>query len=445
MMTDLADFLTQNNRFQSYLYSYPHKTAYRFFEHPVDLRKLWANENKNALFLYTHIPFCRLKCAFCNLFTLSKPQDSLVEHYLAQLRLEAEVMRELLGEAQFAGYAFGGGTPSHLSLKQLQQLFDIHSSTLKLDLSQTSGSFEVSPDTLTDDKLRFLHQQQIQRLSIGIQSFIEPEARAMGRNQPTKQTELLLDNIVHYDFPVFNIDLIYGIAGQTPASWLRSLETALRFQPDELFLYPLYVRPLTGLFQKNTKSELAITDWRIELYNLGRDFLTAQGYVQDSMRLFRRPQANLSASSEYSCQEDGMIGLGVNARSYTRDLHYSTEYAVAKPRVSQIIEQYLAKQRADFYYAEHGIQLTLDDRKRRYLIKSLLKADGLNCAHYREYFATEALADFPELQQLVAMELACHNSGYLRLTQQGMAYSDLIGHWFISANVRQKMQEYQCQ
>ncbi|MFZ6766736.1 STM4012 family radical SAM protein [Undibacterium sp. Di26W] len=443
-MTDVGAsfrrYLEESNRFQSYLYSYPHKTAYRPFEQKLDLKTLWAPEKKSSLYLYTHIPFCRMKCAFCNLFTVSNPQEDLVSLYLKKVQLEAEVARDTLGEFAFAGYAIGGGTPSHLEVGQLEKLFSVYTNTLGLDLKNTPGSFEISPDTINDEKLSCLSQHGVQRISIGIQSFIDAEARSVGRVQPEAVMEPLLEKINSYQFPIFNLDLIYGIPGQTPETWLASLEKAVQFQPTEIFLYPLYVRPLTTLFKKhgNTQAE----DLRSTLYRIGREFLQAHGYVQDSMRLFRRPVAGLRESSEYSCQEDGMIGLGTNARSYTTDVHYSTEYAVSKPNVAAIINDYVAKERADFMTAGYGIRLSEDDRKRRYLIKSLLKIEGLDEAHYQSLFGKTVHADFPELATLMEIGLAQEQAGRMQLHGDGMAYSDLIGHWFISPEVKHKMQEY---
>lgn len=443
-MTDVGNtfrrYLEETNRFQSYLYSYPHKTAYRAFEEKLDLKELWATEKKHALYLYTHIPFCRMKCSFCNLFTVSHPKEDLVSLYLKKIQLEAEVVRDALGDFNFAGYAIGGGTPSHLEVSQLEQLFNVYADVLGLDLKNTPGSFEISPDTINDEKLTFLSQHGVQRLSIGIQSFIESEARSVGRVQPKTMMEPLLDKISSYQFPVFNLDLIYGIPGQTAETWLESLQKAVQFQPTEIFLYPLYVRPLTSLFKKHIS--IQNEDIRSTLYRIGRDFLQVNGYVQDSMRLFRKPVAGLRESSEYSCQEDGMIGLGTNARSYTTDVHYSTEYAVSKPNVAAIIDDYVAKERADFMAANYGIRLSEDDRKRRYLIKSLLKAQGLDGAHYQSIYGTDVYTDFAELQILLEMNLAQENAGRMQLQGEGMAYSDLIGHWFISPAVKSKMQEY---
>jgi oxygen-independent coproporphyrinogen III oxidase len=440
-MLEFEQYLKTNSRYQSYLYSYPHKTAYRHFEKPVDLTELWKDEKKESLYLYSHIPFCRMKCSFCNLFTVSNPDNNDVDLYLNQLQTEAAVLRDILGEFSFAGYAVGGGTPSLLDPKQLARLFSIYSDTLKVNLAKTPGSFEISPETITDEKLQLLSDYGVERVSIGIQSFIESEAKSVGRYQNDNLIQPVLEKISNYHFPVFNIDLIYGIPGQTVETWLISLQTAMQYRPAEIFLYPLYIRPLTSLHKRNG-IQVAETDLRDELYQTGRDFLVAQGYVQDSMRLFRHKSITRTLGSDYSCQEDGMIGLGTNARSYTRDLHYSTEYAVSRPNVNAIVQNYLQKPAAAFQQANYGISLSEDDRKRRYLIKSLLKAEGLHLQDYSNLFHENILEAFPELHSLEKMQLATRDNQKITLTSEGLAYSDLLGHWFISDPVKTKMQEY---
>ena len=99
--------------FQAYSYSYPHKTAYRDLEPPRNLAEVWAAENRQALFLYFHIPFCEMRCGFCNLYTVANPRDELVRDYLDALRRQARVMDEILGERAVARMAIGGGTPHH--------------------------------------------------------------------------------------------------------------------------------------------------------------------------------------------------------------------------------------------------------------------------------------------------------------------------------------------
>jgi oxygen-independent coproporphyrinogen-3 oxidase len=312
---------------------------------------------------------------------------------------------------------------------------------LNVDLANTPGSFEISPETITDEKLQLLSEQGIERISIGIQSFIETEAKSVGRYQTDDVIHPILEKIVSYDFPVFNIDLIYGIPGQTVETWLTSLKTTLQYQPAEIFLYPLYIRPLTSLHKK-TGVQSAETDFRDQLYQVGRDFLLSQGYEQDSMRLFRHNRLTNTLGSDYSCQEDGMIGLGTNARSYTQDLHYSTEYAVSRPNVAAIVQDYLQKPASAFYQAKYGIKLSKDDRQRRYLIKSLLKADGVYLQDFKNLFNENLFDLFPELNSLLDMQLATISHLKVQLTSEGLAYSDLLGHWFISDAVKAKMQAY---
>lgn len=441
MSQQFRHYLQNTNRYQSYLYSYPHKTAYRHFDEPVDLKEVWKNEKKQALYLYSHIPFCRMKCSFCNLFTVSNPQNDVVDLYLKQLQAEAQVMRDVLEDFSFAGYAVGGGTPSLLKPAQLVKLFSIYADTLKVDLARTPGSFEISPETITDEKLQLLSDYGVERVSMGVQSFVESEARSVGRLPVEGSLQSVLEKIISFGFPVFNIDLIYGIPAQTPQTWLTSLEVAMQSRPAEIFLYPLYIRPLTSLHKKKGLQNEQ-TDFRDELYQLGRDFLIDHGYVQDSMRLFKYSGIKKTLGGDYSCQEDGMIGLGTNARSYTRDRHYSTEYAVNRVNVEAIVKNYLQKPAKAFEQASYGIVLSEDDRKRRYLIKSLLKAEGVDLGDYERLFHENIFDQFPELNVLLEINLATSDGRKLRLNSEGLAYSDLLGHWFISDSVKEKMQSY---
>ncbi len=115
-------------------------------------------------------------------------------------------MRDILGDFAFAGYAVGGGTPSLLEPHQLEDLFLIYSDILNVDLANTPGSFEISPETITDEKLKLLSDIGIERISIGIQSFIESEAKSVGRYQTDNFIQPILEKIIGYQFPVFNLD-----------------------------------------------------------------------------------------------------------------------------------------------------------------------------------------------------------------------------------------------
>jgi oxygen-independent coproporphyrinogen-3 oxidase len=424
--------------YQAYAYSYPHKTSYRPLDPPVRLDDLWAAECRDALFLYIHVPFCGMRCGFCNLFTRAGADESTVAHYLDALRRQAGRVREALREAAFARFAIGGGTPTYLGLDGLGRLLDMAEHVMGVNLSAVPASVEVSPGTVDADKLALLVGRGVDRISIGIESFIEAEAEAVQRPQDRAEVDRALGLIRDAGPHTLNIDLIYGLPGQTVSSWIRSVREALTYEPEELYLYPLYVRPLTGL----GRSGRSWDDLRIACYREARDLLSSHGYEQISMRMFRRVDTPDASSVVYCCQDDGMVGLGCGARSYTRDLHYSTEYAVSARGVRALIEAYSGRDSESFGIAQYGRRLGAEDRRRRFVIQSLLQRDGLSLPAYAERFGTEALDDLPQLSTLLDLGLAKPRGEVLALTVVGVERSDAIGPWLYSDEVRRAMESY---
>lgn len=441
-MTTLATLLA-TSPYTAYSYAYPHKTAYRPLTPAVALSELWARERRDALFLYLHIPFCEMRCGFCNLFTQTNAGSDLVTAYLEAIEREAIQVKSALGASKFARMAIGGGTPTFLSTRELERLFDMATEIMGADPLDIPTSVEVSPQTATPDKLQLLKVRGVDRISIGIQSFISAETAAAGRPQAVDDVFAALERIKSLAFPTLNLDLIYGLPGQSIESWLASLQIALRFAPEELYLYPLYVRPLTGL----GRSKRDWHDERRDYYRQGRDLLLANGYEQVSMRMFRLLTAaspdSLTPAPLYCCQSDGMLGLGCGARSYTSSLHYSSEYAVGMTGIQEIITNYTQTTDDRFNWVNYGYRLNLDDRRRRFLIQSLLHADGLSFDDYHQTFGTNAMTDFPQLNDLITLELATEGDcNKLGLTAAGIEVSDTIGAWLYSPQVKELMESY---
>jgi oxygen-independent coproporphyrinogen-3 oxidase len=199
----------------SYTYSYPHKMAYRCFETPLRLDELWAQEDRDALFLYMHIPFCEMRCGFCNLFTTANPAEGMERVYLEAIRRQAERVWAALGKASFARMALGGGTPTYLSLDGLTLLFDLAEDLFGVSLGSIPISVETSPFTAQPDKLALLRERGVNRISIGVQSFLVDEVKAVGRSQNAAVVAQALEHIRVAKFPILNIDLMYGLPGQT--------------------------------------------------------------------------------------------------------------------------------------------------------------------------------------------------------------------------------------
>ncbi len=432
----------------AYTYAYPHKTAYRSLEPRISLKEAWALERSEA-FLYVHIPFCEMRCGFCNLFTTVNPDTSLAAGFLNALERQAQVVRGALPQQKVARAALGGGTPTYLEPKELERVFTI------LDLfgvnSATPLSIETSPATATTDRLELLKNYGVDRVSIGIQSFVETEARSVGRAQRTREVVTALERIQAQDFPTLNLDLIYGLPGQTRSSWLESLKTALEFGSQELFLYPLYVRPLTGLGKTKKNGDAAQgsawdLEWdavRLELYRVARDFLLENGYAQHSMRVFRRVDSPARAGGmAFDAQADGLIGLGAGARSYTQNLHYSSEYAVGQVGVREIISDYAQRSESDFAFAAHGFYLDPLEQRHRFILQDIFNVAGFSSTAYQKRFSSHPLEDFPVLQALLEHGLLNFSAGQIQLGELGLERSDAIGPLFYSSAVQQLAHEY---
>ncbi|PSB56593.1 coproporphyrinogen III oxidase, partial [Chamaesiphon polymorphus CCALA 037] len=158
---------------------------------------------------------------------------------------------------------------------------------------------------------------------------------------------------------------------------------------------------------------------------------------------------------------DGMVGLGCGARSYTASLHYSSEYAVGMTGIQEIIANYTRRENEQFNWVDYGYKLNVDDRQRRFLIQSLLQSEGLDLNDYRETFHTDALTDFPQLMDLVTLELATlskdcegervgsqeqflipNSQSKIILTPAGVEVSDTLGVWLYSPQVKALMEGY---
>ncbi|MEK4437810.1 STM4012 family radical SAM protein [Paenibacillus sp. FSL K6-2862] len=440
--TGLREVLTLPYR--SYLYSYPHKTAYRELNPPLPLGPLWERENTDTYFLYMHIPFCAARCGFCNLFTLPDRRDDTHERYVDALERQAKQWAPLTSRRPYSRFAIGGGTPTLLNEVQLNRLFDIAENVMGLDPAHASISIETSPDTVTEGKLALLKERSVDRVSMGIQSFIEAEAAAIYRPQKPLEVERALEKLMRYDFPLLNLDLIYGLPGQTVESWLYSLERVLSYEPGEIFIYPLYTRENTIVKPEDIQRQGP--DIRMELYTAARETLKSRGYIQYSMRRFAK-ESSSHASKEllpYSCQEEGMVGLGCGARSYTSEVHYASKYGVSYKATQSIIADYVAAERYDV--ADYGIVLSREEQKRRFILKALLHREGLTLDDYLQRFGSEVMTDYAWLSELLTEGMAVieqeNEHQVLRLTEEGLGYSDAIGDWLISAEIREQMEGF---
>ncbi|HJU41034.1 MAG TPA: STM4012 family radical SAM protein, partial [Tahibacter sp.] len=323
----------------------------------------------------------------------------------------------------------------------LARVFDAAQRHLRVDVARVPAGIEVSPETATRERLAVCRDAGIDRVSMGVQSFVDAELDALVRPAQRDEVVRAIGDIRALGFATLNLDLIYGIPGQSAASLARSIASALAFAPEELYLYPLYVRAKTGL-GRIAERQGAAADTRAALYAVARDALLEAGYTQVSMRLFRAPHAPSQDGPAYCCQDDGMVGIGCGARSYARSLHYSDHYGVARASVAQILRDYVDASPSSFGEARYGYALDGDEQRRRYVMQSLLTWPGLDERAYAARFGGAAFDDLPQLSELIELDLARRDGDVVALTADGMAQADTIGPWLVSPAVQARMDTY---
>ena len=196
------------NLYVQYMYSYPHKTAYRPLE-GVDLKDYSDRLAGPGHGLYFHIPFCQSKCGYCNLFSVTGMDNQVMEKYLKAVGRQICQYREILAEegTVFSDFTIGGGTPLLLEERFLEKMFDMTDQYLEFDRDR-QVIIETAPNQTTREKLGLLKARGVTRVSMGIQSFQEQELKVLGRGHDGRKARKALELLKAFEFSAVNVDFI---------------------------------------------------------------------------------------------------------------------------------------------------------------------------------------------------------------------------------------------
>lgn len=420
------------NPYIQYMYSYPHKTAYGALE-GVDFRDYAHRLSGSHTGLYFHIPFCESKCGYCNLFSVAGQKEEFMGKYVDAMERHAAQIRACLpDDVFFSDLTLGGGTPLLLSAAQLERVFRTAEKFPGLEERTRPVHVETSPAQTTEEKLSLLKEHHVTRISMGVQSFQEEELRTLGRRHTAEMAERAMARIKKTGFPCVNLDLIYGIPGQTMQTLRDSAERALAYEPEELFIYPLYIKKGTDLYRKGVQRPEQTYDMYVQI----RSFLKEHGYFPYSMRRFVKKEKAADGDRK-SCGFENTISIGCGGRSYIGNLHFCTPYYVRQQDCRKVLESYTNCE--NYLPVKHGYLLSEEEQRRRYVIKNILFCCGLSRGEYREMFSGEVGEDFPVLRDWIQSGYAYEEQENIYLTEKGMSLSDALGPMLISEEVREKM------
>lgn len=434
-----------NDELKAYVYSYPSKRSYKDLDN-IKLGDVWADNDSGPVSLYIHIPFCRYRCTYCTLFLTTQHTDDLIQRYVDKVCEQIAFYARFAGNKTIVSIYFGGGTPTILSNEQFGEIFtSIHAGFPNI-APTAELCVEGSPDSMSENLLDYLKSQGVTRISMGIQTMDSAELKASGRPYPVETTIAAVENI-RERFDNFNLDLIYGLSGQTHESWENSLREIVKAGPMTISLYPVVSRPLTAIHkQQRLHPERYIDDQnKYAIYDRNVEFLRKNGYRQESFTRFTRLPEGASAYAQETSDFQGvpMIGIGTGARSYNGKHHYSFEYAVDLKQVGKAIDDYVNLEINEHSMVKYGIVLDEYEERLRYVMLSLT-VNELSGTYYSSRFDRDLHADFSEVIDALEAEgcIESPSNDAVRLTTRGYKYSNLVAHHLFSNHVKALEERY---
>jgi oxygen-independent coproporphyrinogen-3 oxidase len=376
--------------------------------------------------LYLHIPFCRIKCTYCA-FNTYVNLDNLIEPFVEALISEINLLGRSKPEQHLHTIYFGGGTPSLLSVRQLERIL-VAIKACFVVLPDSEISMESNPSDLTSDYMTGVRSVGMNRLSLGMQSANEKELKLFERRHDLDAVVKAVDAARRGGFDNLNLDLIYGIPGQTLVDWENSLKVMVQLQPEHVSLYALGLEDGTPLktWVDTGKYPTPDDDLAADMYDLATDMLDGAGLEQYEISNWAKSGLACKHNLQY-WRNLPYPGVGPGAHGYAGGVRYST---ILSP------QRYISAMKnidAQFVYPRTPAvdQATVVDRESEIaetLIMGLrLTQEGIRRDLFRERFGTDLLEVHPDTIAKYEKHGLLHvDEEVVRLTKQGRLLSNMI-------------------
>ena len=338
--------------------------------------------------IYTHIPFCKSVCGYCDFFRSTDLSRSSA--YVEALKAELTANGEFLSDRQIKTVYFGGGTPSTLPPKIYTELIEQMAGIY--DLSEVEEiTLEANPDDLSSEYLKALADSPINRLSIGIQSLHDDELQFMNRRHDAATAIKVIKEAQCLGFDNISIDLIYGLPCSTTERWKENLKQALSLNIQHISAYHLGIEPRTRFGTLASKGKLKPVDEATsqEQYITLRETLLAHGFEHYEISNFALPEHHSRHNSSY-WNDTQYLGLGAGAHSY--DGH-------SRRWVAGNLGRYIALCPPTEIYTRE--ELTEDERYDEYIMTRLRTAKGVNIEELQKKFGARKLQYFSQRAEVL--------------------------------------------
>jgi oxygen-independent coproporphyrinogen III oxidase len=365
--------------------------------------------------IYIHIPFCRKACHYCNFHFSTSLQQK--DDFFSALLHEITLQKAYLEEQEINTLYFGGGTPSLMSIAELEQLMDALNRHFTIH-PNAEITFETNPDDISAEKLSAFKKNGINRLSIGIQSFRDEDLRWMNRAHDARQTLEAVSLAQESGFDNITIDLIYGVPGMDDAAWKKNIQTAIGLGIPHLSCYALTVEPGTALEKMigQHKKEPADAALAATHFDILVTAATTAGFEQYEISNFAQPGYRSRHNTAY-WKGIHYLGLGPSAHSFNG---VSRQWNMANNM------KYIRSLSKGIIPFELEI-LTATQRLNEYIMTSLRTIEGMDLLLIEKEFGTAA-ADriLAQAQAYILRGTMAYHAPVLSLTREGRFFADGI-------------------
>ncbi|NLC56352.1 MAG: radical SAM family heme chaperone HemW [Armatimonadetes bacterium] len=370
--------------------------------------------------LYIHVPFCVRKCHYCDFYSLPMAdgrglEEAFVDAVCREMEIAARAHASL-GPLDAPTIFLGGGTPSLLSPAQLGRILETARACFRV-APQAEITLESNPGTLDREKARAFRELGVNRVSLGVQSFNDAELRALGRIHTAAEAEAAVSLLRATGFDSLSLDLMFGLPGQTLASWHDTLRRAVALQPEHLSAYSLIVEPDTpfATWQREGRLSLPTEETDVAMFEAGIAVLTAAGYEHYEVSNFARP-GQRSRHNQIYWRNEPYLGFGPSAVSYLGGVR-----AANVRSLSRYLEA-VARGERPVETAER-IEGALEMGET--MMVGLRLLEGMEHARFRERFGVPPEAVYGEqIRRLVAAGLLRADDARLSLTHQGLLFAN---------------------
>ena len=373
--------------------------------------------------LYIHVPFCKQRCTYCDFYfvTTRKTHGPFIEALIAEI----EYWGQRYGHREPIDTIYlGGGTPSLLSVDHINRLFETISSVF--DTSHTSEvTFELNPDDADEPYLKSLSQTQVNRLSIGIQSFDSQLLKWMNRAHSSEQAYRIIEMARSQLFTNFSVDLIFGIPGQPLDVWRHTLDTVCDQEVPHLSTYSLTIEPSTPLSKRVHRGlEQPVTDETMAQFYAGTlRHLKKRGYEQYEVSSFSLTGFRSQHNQSYWTHQN-YLGFGPSSHSFWRE---PDKQAMRWYNVRNL-KAYESWQESNQPPIAHSENLTENQLLNEYIMLRLRTKDGMNLRHLKDQYGYDLEDTHRDtLSRLESEKLIHWTIGHsLALSEHGFLVCDAV-------------------